>query len=392
MRQGNNRIAVGICGGIAAYKIPSLIRVLIKDGAEVKVILTDNGSMFVSVPTLSVITGYPVVTSLFPDNGSTSTAHISLAEWANVLVIAPATANIIGKCANGIADDFLSTLYLSTNKPVVFVPSMNTAMLNNAAVQKNIKTLIDRGHTVLETVDGELACGTSGKGRLPSENELFYYIKRELTRKKLLGRKILVTLGGTEEPIDSVRVITNRSSGKMGLALAVEAWLRGAEVTLICASVKVAIPPMLRVINAMSASAMHSAVKNEFDKCDALIMAAAVSDFTPSVPSNVKIKKGETVNPVIALSETADILKSLASIKGARKILGFALEDQDGIERARSKMCSKGCDAIVLNGPETLGSDYTNFSILVQSEGTQLKFDKVEKKEAAAIILDAFLQ
>ncbi|MBL8028538.1 MAG: bifunctional phosphopantothenoylcysteine decarboxylase/phosphopantothenate--cysteine ligase CoaBC [Fibrobacteres bacterium] len=387
MRLSGRHLLVGICGGIAAYKIPGFIRRLIKEGAAVQTVVTQNGARFVGSAALSTITKRPVVSDLFPENSSITTEHISASDWADALIIAPATANTISKCANGIADDFLSTLYLSLKTPVIFAPAMNTVMWDHEAVQHNIDILKKRGHTIIEPADGELACGTCGKGRLPEEDILLYETIRVLTPQTLKGKRVVITAGGTEEAIDPVRVITNRSSGKMGTALAIEAWLRGADVTLIHASMSSAIPSFIPSVAAKSAAAMKDALRSAFSSTDILIMAAAVSDFTPLKVATTKIKKSGAA-PVIELTETADILKSLAPLKAKQKIVGFALEDTDAVARATEKMKTKGCDLLVLNGPSALGAETSEISIL-KPDGSVKALGMLSKEKSAAAIIDS---
>jgi len=386
--QGKN-ILVGICGGIAAYKVPNLVRRLIKAGASVQTILTRSGESFVGKAALSTLTHRPVITELFPANQEISTEHISASDWADALFVVPATANTIGKFANGIADDFLSTLYLSVNTPILISPSMNVNMWNHPATQHNIEILKERGVTIVPPASGELACGISGTGRLPDDETLLFEIEKLLTPQDLAGIRILVTGGGTEEAIDSVRVITNKSSGKMGLALARNAQLRGGEVLFIHGQMAVLPPKNLNSVKINSAKEMQQAVSKEFKKCDILVMAAAVSDFTVLTPSTKKIKK-QKEGISLHLVNTPDILKSIGKIKDKQKIIGFALEDAGHEKNGLQKLKEKKCDLLVYNTATALGSN-TNKITIIRKDGSMKPFPELPKGDAAKAILDALL-
>lgn len=380
------KIVAGITGGIAAYKMPDFIRRLIKEGAEVRAVITANGARFVAEGALATVTKNDVITSLWPDKGALSPSHISLAEWADLLLVAPATANIIGKFASGIADDFLSTFYLSVKCPVVVAPAMNGNMLLHPAVTDNIRVLKKRGVQFAEPAFGELACLTEGKGRLAAPEDILFAVEKALTEQDMAGKRVLVTCGGTEEAIDPVRVITNRSSGRMGMAVARNAALRGAEVTLVHGRTDVPPPVAVRAVAACSAADMLKETAACFKNADVLVMAAAVSDFTPENPSAKKIKKEKGL-PAIRLKPTVDILARLAASKGKRKIVGFALESEDLIASAREKMRRKKCDLIIANPPCTLGSDSIELT-LIGKDGKAHPFGERPKPEAAALIND----
>ena len=383
--KGKN-ILLGICGGIAAYKVPGLIRILSREGASVQVILTKNGGEFVGKATLSTLTRKEVITDLFPENQAITTEHISASDWAHALLVTPATANCLAKFARGIADDFLSTLYLSLKVPVILAPSMNERMWAHPATQENAAILRKRGAVIIEPAEGDLACGTRGKGRLPAEEVILFAVRKALTPQDLAGKKILVTCGGTEEALDPVRVITNKSSGRMGIALAKNAMERGADVTLIHGHVTVQVPSYIRAVKAQSVKEMLSAVENHFRKSDLLIMAAAVSDFTADAVSTGKIKKSGK-GLLLKLKETPDILKTVAKSKGKRKIIGFSLEDEGGEEKALRKLREKQCDLMIYNTHTALGSDKNEITIIKKS-GAAEHPGELSKEEAAKIILD----
>jgi len=380
------KIVVGITGGIAAYKMPDLIRRLVKEGAEVTAVLTKNGARFVGTAALSTVTGRGVITDLFPDPSSAAPGHVALADWADCLLVAPATADIIGKFARGIADDFLSTFYLSARCPVVIAPAMNDVMYAHPAVQQNLRTLGERGALLVEPAEGELACGKKGKGRLADPESLLFAVRRALTPQDMKGLRVLVTAGGTEEAVDPVRVITNRSSGKMGQAVAINAAERGADVTLLHGRMDAAAPAYLAAVPAASSARMLEEAASRFKKADVLVMAAAVADFSPLKPSDRKIKK-ERGAPVLALKPAPDILARLSAAKGKRKIIGFALESENLVESAREKMKKKKCDLMIANPPATLGSDLVSFSV-IEKNGRVHPFDQRPKQEAARLIND----
>ncbi|MEA2095537.1 MAG: bifunctional phosphopantothenoylcysteine decarboxylase/phosphopantothenate--cysteine ligase CoaBC [Candidatus Cloacimonadota bacterium] len=383
----DKKILLGITGGIAAYKAVDLASKLTKLGAEVKTIMTTHACEFVSPITFKSITHQPVITKMF--DAESDIEHISLADWADIVVIAPATANIIGKTAYGIADDLLSTTIMATTAPVLFVPAMNIHMYENPIVQNNIKKLSDLGYFFMEPEFGILACGYEGKGRYPENEEIVFHIVTYLKYKKdLSDRNVLVTAGASREEIDPMRFITNHSSGKMGLALARAAHIRGANVKLINASISENIPDYLDSVLAISAEEMHNRVLNEFQDFEITFMTAAVADYTPANPSKQKIKKSDDLN--LELKRTKDILKELGEKKTNEQILvGFAAESENLKENALQKIKKKNLDFICANNLNVSGKDDTE--ILVLGEGTEIKLIG-SKFSAAHQIIDVILK
>jgi phosphopantothenoylcysteine decarboxylase/phosphopantothenate--cysteine ligase len=383
------RILVGITGGIAAYKVPLLIRMLIKQGAEVKVVLTSSARNFVGDDTLRTLSGNPV----YADGvASYDMDHIRLAEWADRFLICPATANSIAKIAHGIADNLLTSLALSIRSDrMVIAPAMNTVMWENGATRENIEALKKRGVRLLPVGEGELACGTSGEGRMIEVQEIVDYVLSILASEKngaiFKGKNILISSGPTEEPIDPVRVITNRSSGKMGAALARAALMHGAAVTVVSGPALEPIPAGARVLSVTTAAQMRAAMAAEFDGADICIMAAAVSDFRPARFSASKIHRGEAQRLTLDLEVNEDIVAELGKRKGDKFLVGFALETDEGEESARRKLREKGCDMMILNrADESLGLATTRITIL-GADGSRKAYDAAQKTEAANIIL-----
>jgi phosphopantothenoylcysteine decarboxylase/phosphopantothenate--cysteine ligase len=384
------QIVVGISGGIAAYKVPNLIRTLIKRGAVVRAVCTKNAEHFVGRTALAALTQGRVASDMFSDDVDWSVEHVALADWAHALLVAPATANVIGKFASGVADDFLSTLYLAVKAPVVLAPAMNDAMWAHPAVRANVALLKKRGVSIVDPALGGLACGREGRGRLADDESLVFHLARALSPADFKGRSVLVTCGGTEEAVDPVRVISNKSSGKMGLAVAHDALRRGAQVTLIHGRMTEPVPPYMNGVRVSSARDMLLAVKKHLPKCDVLVMAAAVSDFTPAAAAPQKIKKtGRDL--ALSLKETADILKAVSGAGGKRKIVGFALDSRDPAAAARAKLGLKKCHLMVANAPSALGSDRTEIA-LVTPKGAVSRFPEMPKTEAAKIINDFILK
>ncbi|OGJ85643.1 MAG: hypothetical protein A2268_16715 [Candidatus Raymondbacteria bacterium RifOxyA12_full_50_37] len=386
MTLAGRRVAVGICGGIAAYKMPQIIRMLLKQDCEVQAILTANGERFAAKATLATLTRRPVITSLFDQTEPVSTRHIATADWAEALLVAPATANILAKFACGIADDFLSTLYLSLKTPVLCAPSMNTVMWEHPATQENLAILRKRGVVIVPPASGDLACGSSGAGRLAPGKEIVFAVRKALSPQDLAGKKMLITCGGTQEQIDPVRVISNKSTGKMGIALAIRAAERGAQVTLVHGALAQAAPQYLLAVPALSTADMAREVRTRFPKNDILVMAAAVADFTPKTVARKKIKKqaqGLTLNLVAA----QDILKEASRKKGKRVIVGFALDSDDRAAQARKKLIEKKCDLLVANPPMAIGSETTALTLYAK-DGSAIELGPMTKKDAAEAILD----
>ncbi len=381
------KIIVGVTGGIAAYKTCELVRRLISLNAEVVVIMTSSAQKFVTPLTFESLSRNEVITDMFPPDKFVSTRHIDLAQWPDLFVIAPATANIIGKIRGGIADDMLSTVLISTIKPVLICPAMNVKMYENPMVQENIKHLTKHGYKFLEPEIGDLACRDIGKGRMPEPPKIVEEIIKILGIKQdLKGLRVLVTAGGTFEPIDPVRVITNRSTGKMGFALAKAAKSRGAEVTLICGQTTIPSPDGIKTETALTSDEMFKRVKTHFNECDVLLMAAAVSDYKAKVISANKLKKNEETK-TLELAETKDILAKVTREKGKRLVVGFSLETEKGIENARTKMKAKNLDLVVVNSSEAIGSEENKVTLLFKN-GKKKELPRMSKEKVAEGILD----
>jgi len=389
------RVLLGVSGGIAAYKIPYLVRALVKAHHEVHVVMTCHAREFVSSLTLETLSGYPVLTSLFGTHGSTL-PHIEEPFRADLMVIAPATANILGKIAHGIADDLLSTMVLALNAPLLVVPAMNTRMYRHPAVAANIEVLRKRGVHLLEPEEGELACGEDGPGRMPEVAEILRVVER-LGRPAgpLSGKRVLVTAGPTMEPVDPVRVLTNRSSGKMGYALAAEALRQGADVTLISGPTRLSPPEGAELISVERACEMQAAAEEHFPRSDVLIMTAAVSDYQPESPAREKIKKKGT--PItLRLVEAPDILKSLAGRKRSDQFLvGFAAETGDLKEKARNKFAAKGVDLLVANDVTEEGAGFgsdENRVLILDRTGTIEETGRLPKAMIARRIIARIIE
>jgi phosphopantothenoylcysteine decarboxylase / phosphopantothenate---cysteine ligase len=372
-------IALGVSGGIGAYKAVEVARGLQKQGHDVTAVMTRSARRFVGPVTFEAITRRAVITDQWKPGANADIEHISLASTAELLLIAPATANIIGKFANGIADDFLSSLYVATTAPVLMAPAMNTNMFAHPAVVRNLETLVARGVRFVEPGEGYLACGWIGKGRLAEPAEIVDAALGMLRPKgALAGRRVLVTAGPTLEDIDPVRFIGNRSSGKMGYALAAEAAARGARVTLVSGPVRLPRPRVDEVITVRSAAEMHEAVMARAAEADVVIMAAAVADYTMAAPNAEKIAKGD--GPLtLTLTRTRDILADLGQLRSRRQptrpvLVGFAAETHDVVAHARAKLERKGVDLIVANDVSRPGAGFegdTNAVTLVTSEGIE---------------------
>lgn len=363
-----------VTGCIAAYKSCEIARALQKAGVRVKVCMTEHATSFVGPTTFRALTREEVAVDLF-DNPSDPIHHISLAKEPDVVLVAPATANVVAKVAHGQADDLLTTTVLATDAPVVVAPAMNVGMWQAEATQKNIATLEQRGFDIVRPATGYLACGDTGEGKLADVDDI---VARTLvaleTSQALAGERVLITAGGTREAIDPVRYIGNRSSGKMGHALARAARAMGAEVTLVTASTQLSIPFGVEGVRVESAAQMLDAVSQRFDACTMLICAAAVADYAPAHPAPHKLSKADGELTHIDLVKTADILAEMSRVKGKRVVIGFAAETNDLVRRARAKLERKGCDAIVANDvsrvESTFGSD-TNAVTWVSSQGVE---------------------
>ena len=392
MRNGikNKKVILAVCGGIAAYKSIEILRLLKKADAEVRVILTKSAQWFVGALTFEVLSGQPVFKDMFQEGSEASFRHIDWAQEADGVIIAPATANTIGKLANGIADDPLSTFMLAVTSPVLICPSMNTHMYANQAVQRNLDTLRSDGYVVVEPSSGQLACGTTGPGRLPEPEEIFDRFLGCLSPKDLVGKKILVTAGPTIEPIDPVRFISNRSSGKMGFAVARAAEHRGAEVTLISGPTHLADPMNVTTIRVRTAEEMAGHVFQQMENADVIIKSAAVSDYGPKESEAHKIKKGKN-ELVLHLQQNEDILKVLGQKKKHQILVGFAAETKDLEKNATQKLAEKNLDIIAGNLVGSSDSGFesdTNTVTLFFKDGTTESLPTMEKLEVAHILLD----
>ncbi len=389
--EGKN-ILFGVTGGIAAYKALEVISLLKKSGAEVKVIMTKSACQFVSPLSFQTISQNMVALDMFEEPKAWEVRHISLANWADIAVIAPATANICGKLANGIADDMLSTTFMACKAPKIIAPAMNTGMYENPVVQKNIAALKELGMKFVEPEEGLLACGDIGKGRLAQTEDIYESICEELLFpiKDLIGKKVVVTAGGTIEKIDPVRYITNHSSGKMGVAIAKAAAMRGADVTLIYGNCTASLPKNTRNIKAESARDMYDSVMAEAEDSDIVIKAAAVADYRPENIADSKIKKGKMES--IKLASNPDILAELGKrYSGKKTLVGFCMETENLVENATDKLKRKGLDLIAANSLCEEGAGFkgdTNVITLIDKNGNCEKTGIKDKFEIANIILD----
>ena len=379
MSLSGKKILLAISGSIAAYKGCELVRYLVQEGASVRVVMTENAKKFVSPLTLSVLSCEDVYTEMFD-----GLPHIGLTEWADIILIAPATANIIAKAASGIADDLLSTIILAADSPILFVPAMNERMFNSPTTQRNIKNLRLFGWNVLEPDTGELACGTSGKGRFLPVEYIVASAERILYNKPDLdGKRVIITAGPTFENIDPVRVIGNLSSGKTGYAIARECWKRYADVLLISGKTELPAPPGVRVIRFTDSRELFSLLTDEFPGADILVMAAAVSDFLPK-KSDTKIKQKEGFT--LRFLPNRDILASLKKRVG-KTVVGFALETENLKENAKKKLEEKGMDIIYVNSPNSISSDETE-GIIIERGREPVAVPRMSKSEFAALLVD----
>ncbi|MDZ7261862.1 MAG: bifunctional phosphopantothenoylcysteine decarboxylase/phosphopantothenate--cysteine ligase CoaBC [candidate division KSB1 bacterium] len=385
-------ILIGITGGIAAYKTCEIVRELKKLGAEIRVVMTKAAQHFVTPLTFETLSEHPVLCELFPEKPiEAAPIHIKLARWPHAILVCPATANSIGKVANGIADDLLSTLIMAATVPIIFCPAMNQDMYQNPVVQENIRKLQALNYVFVEPEQGSLACGEQGWGRLAEKQTIIDTLKKVLlTTSELSGKRVLVTAGRTEELIDPVRMITNFSSGKMGFALAEAAALRGAEVTLVSGPTELKPYCWVNYRKVRTASEMAQVVREEFGATDILIMAAAVADFRPKMIAPEKIKKDQA-RLVLELEKTDDILHEAGQNKGHRILVGFALETEPGLENARAKLQQKNLDLIVWNNPLEQGAGFgwdTNKVTLIDRWGTSEDLPLMSKRQVAERILD----
>ncbi|HEV2195544.1 MAG TPA: bifunctional phosphopantothenoylcysteine decarboxylase/phosphopantothenate--cysteine ligase CoaBC [Candidatus Acidoferrum sp.] len=395
------RITMGVTGGVAAYKAAELVRRLQQEGHSVQVVMTRSAREFVTPLTFAALSGQKVITDLFTDssggeaNLESAIEHIAVAQRTDLLLVAPATADIIAKFARGVADDFLTTLYLASTAPVVVAPAMNVNMWNHSATRENVETLRARGVKIVEPDEGYLACGMTGPGRLAGIEEILAAV-HEVTKaqRDLEGETILVSAGPTCEGLDPVRFLTNRSSGKMGFAVAEAAAKRGAKVILVSGPVNLETPAGVERIDVRTAEEMHKAVVEEFAGASIAILAAAVADYRPAQPRAEKIKKGSAPLSIF-LEPTTDILAEVAKNKGSRIVVGFAAETNHVAENARKKLTSKNVDLIVANDvtAEDAGFDRdTNVVTLFSRDGRDLALPKMPKSEVSERILDEVLR
>ena len=384
------KIILGVTGCIGAYKSAVVLRLLQKEGFQILPVMTQSAQQFIAPLTLEKLSGHKVVSDLFSDH-TVQIEHIRLARESHLLLVAPATANILAKFAQGIADDFLSTLYLSTVTPVIVAPAMNVEMWHHTATEKNLEILRERGVVVVEPGSGYLACGEEGEGRLAEPEQILVAVLNTFKREKsLLGKRVLITAGPTIEDLDPVRFISNRSSGKMGYALAGEAQSRGAQVVLVSGPTQLEPPEGVNLVRVRSASEMAQAVFQHFARSDVVVMAAAVSDFTPANISSEKIKKKDA-KPVLHLEKTVDILGELGKQKEWQFVVGFAAESEDVRENARKKLQEKGLDLIVGNDISQQDQGFQadiNQVIIVDSDGKEEEFPPLPKREVARILWD----
>ncbi len=384
-------IILGITGSIAAYKAAVLCRLLVKEGAEVRVIMTPLAKQFITPLTMATLSKHPILVEFFnPENGEWN-SHVKLGEWADCLLIAPATANTMAKMAYGIADNLLLTTYLSARQKVAVAPAMDLDMYAHAATQENIATLRRRGVAIIEPEAGELASGLTGKGRMAEPEEIVRFVKELLTEKKksLSGKHFVVTAGATIEPIDPVRFITNHSSGKMGYAIARSLSERGARVTLISGRTALDCPSGVHRVDVLSAEDMYNAAVEAFADADGAVMCAAVADYTPAVVADHKIKKGDG-EMSITLRRTHDIAAELGANKGNRILVGFALETDNEFSNATDKLHRKNFDFVVLNSLRDKGAGFrgdTNKITLIDAEGEE-SLPLMSKDDAAKAIVD----
>jgi phosphopantothenoylcysteine decarboxylase/phosphopantothenate--cysteine ligase len=394
MLQGK-KILLGITGSIAAYKSAFLLRLLVKNGAEVKVVMTPSATDFVSQLTLSTLSKNPVLAELFDENSWAN--HVMLGRWADVMLIAPLSCNTLAKMAHGLCDNLLLATYLSATCPVIAAPAMDEDMWHHHSTKENLRKLENNGVKIIPVGNGELASGLYGDGRMAEPEDILEYLsKHSFSNKDLLGKKALVTAGATYEPIDPVRFIGNHSSGKMGIAIAKELQLRGAEVTLVLGYSTVDFSGNgLRVVKVNTAEEMYEASISVFKEMDIAIMTAAVADFTPVATANEKIKKNDG-GLTIELKKTKDILKSLGQQKTKSQVLvGFALETANEKEHALEKLHAKNADIIVLNSLKTPGAGFahdTNQITIFTKEGKEISFGLKSKSEVAKDITDTIIQ
>lgn len=384
-------ILLGVTGSIASYKSAMLASLLKKQHAEVHVIMTKNACEFITPVTFESLCGTKCLVDTFDRNFQFQVEHVSIAKKADAVIVAPASANVIGKIASGIADDMLTTTLLACQCPVIIAPAMNTRMFENPIVQRNIEILRQYNYCIAEPAEGYLACGDTGAGKMQEPEDLLQYVLKEVALKKdLKGKKVLVTAGATRESLDPVRFITNHSTGKMGYAIAKMAMLRGADVTLITGAATARVPRFVRVVSVESAEEMFEAVKEHFKNQDIIIKSAAVADYTPVEVAEEKIKKSDD-SMSISLRKTTDILKYIGLNKENHQfVCGFSMETENTIENSKKKLQTKNIDMIVANNLKVEGAGFgtdTNVVTIIQKEAvTELPI--MSKEEVASVLLD----
>ena len=391
------KIVLGVTGGIAVYKAVDLVSRLRKQGAQVRVVMTEHAQQFVTPLTFKEISGNAVATSMWNSNQEFNVEHIALANWADVFVVAPATANILAKMAHGLADDLLSTTLLAAQAPIIVCPAMNTGMYDNRVTQENIASLQAHGVTVMPPATGFLACGTSGAGRLPEPLEIVDFVKGFFAKRcgDMQNLRVLVTAAGTREPIDPVRYVGNRSSGKMGYAIAQAAADRGAEVILVSGPSVLAPPANVKTVQVEPTPKMMDACLDVYSDVDIVIKAAAVADYRPHDIADQKIKKKTDDALTVVMDKNPDILKALGERKGKQFLVGFAAETQNLVDNAREKICKKNLDMIVANDVTLQGAGFnsdTNIVKFLFPSGEVRELEKMTKVEVAQELLNTVLR
>lgn len=394
MRLAGKTVVLCVTGGIAAYKAADLTSKLRQAGAAVRVLMTESATQFISPMTFETLSGYRAVVDTFDRNFAWEVEHISLAKAADVFVIAPATANVIAKAAHGIADDMVTTTLLATKAPVVIAPAMNTGMYDNPVTQQNLQTLRERGFHIIDPAAGRLACGDTGRGKLPDTPTLMHGIEQAITPQDLRGQRVLVTAGPTQEAMDPVRFLSNHSTGKMGYAVAARAAMRGADVTLVSGPTALDTPEGVQRVDIVSARDMYDAVLSRADRQDMIIKAAAVGDYRPAETASEKLKKGDG-EMTVALARNPDILAELGRRKHPGQLLcGFAMETQNLLDNAADKLSRKNCDMLVANSLRDKGAGFgtdTNVATLLFADGRRETPPLMSKEDLADVILDRLL-
>ncbi len=390
MLKGRN-ILLGVTGSIAAYKAAVLIRLLVREGASVRVVMTPLAKEFITPLTLATLSKNPIMVDFFDPEDGRWNSHVSLGEWADACLVAPATANTLAKMAGGVADNLLLTTYLSAKCPVFVAPAMDLDMYAHPATQENLNKLRALGVGIVEPGEGELASGLTGKGRMAEPEEIAAYLVAYFQKKKSLhGKRVMVTAGPTVEPIDPVRYISNYSTGKMGYAIAGELASRGAQVTLVSGPTALDAPAGVGRVCVTTAAEMYAAAEKAFGACDGAVFCAAVADYAPAEPAREKIKKAEG-GMAVALTRTTDIAMELGRRKDGRVVAGFALETGNGLDHAQDKMARKHMDFIVLNSLRDTGAGFghdTNKITILESDGTQVEYPLESKRQAAVRVAD----